>query len=116
MSACCCHQGERKPMSLLRRSGEVAAWAIPAAILALMPKCPVCLAAYVALWTGIGLTLSTATFLRTALVALCAVSLLFLIAKMLGAQYWRTWLAQLMAKSDWKLLRTAGCNKIASEK
>jgi hypothetical protein len=81
MSACCCHQDERKPMSVLRRSGEVAAWAIPATILALMPKCPVCLAAYVAVWTGIGLTLSTASYLRTVLLAACAVSLLFLVAK-----------------------------------
>jgi hypothetical protein len=85
MSACCCRQDERKPMSLLRRSGEVAAWAIPATILALMPKCPVCLAAYVAVWTGVGLTLSTASYLRTALLAVCVVSLLFLFVK----YFWR---------------------------
>jgi membrane protein implicated in regulation of membrane protease activity len=84
MSACCCNQNERKPMSMLRRSGEVAAWAIPTAVLALMPKCPICLAAYVALWTGIGLTLSTATYLRTALLAVCVLSLLPLVVKYLG--------------------------------
>jgi hypothetical protein len=81
MSACCCRQDEQKPMSLLRRSGEVAAWAIPAAVLALMPKCPICLAAYLAVWTGVGLTLSTASYLRTVLVAACVVFLLLFIAR-----------------------------------
>jgi hypothetical protein len=45
----------------------VAGWVGSAAGLALMPKCPACIAAYVALGTGLGISLSAATHLRTAL-------------------------------------------------
>jgi hypothetical protein len=48
-----------------------------------MPKCPVCLAAYVALWTGLGLSFSTATYLRWGLLFVCVATLFFLIVKSL---------------------------------
>jgi len=51
---------------------------IPSTILALMPKCPVCLAAYVAVGTGLALTATVAAFLRTALIALSTVWLAYL--------------------------------------
>ena len=50
----------------------------------MVPKCPACLAAYVALWTGLGLSLSTATYLRWVVLFLCAAALLFLVARRLG--------------------------------
>jgi hypothetical protein len=37
----------------------------------LVPKCPLCIAAYLAIGGGLGMSLTTATHLRTALVWLC---------------------------------------------
>jgi len=79
----------RRPASWLRRGGDLAGWIVPTATLALLPKCPVCVAAYVALATGIGISLPTATYLRAMLVALCVGSLSFIIAKRLRSLFAR---------------------------
>jgi hypothetical protein len=73
----------RQPASPLRRVRQFAGWIIPSATLALLPKCPLCVAAYLALATGIGLSLPTATYLRATLVALCVASLSFLAVRQL---------------------------------
>jgi len=84
MSACCHAARDRKTPTWARRIREMFAWVLPRALLVLVPKCPACLAAYVALWTGLGLSLSTATYLRWALLFLCVASVLFLIVKRLN--------------------------------
>jgi hypothetical protein len=73
----------RRPASRLRLGGEIAGWIVPAATLALLPKCPACVAVYVALATGIGVSLPAATYLRAMLVVLCVASLVFVAARRL---------------------------------
>ena len=60
---------------------EVVAWATPGVILVLLPKCPLCIAAYIAIGTGIGISVSTAAYMRLALVTFCVVSLSALVVR-----------------------------------
>jgi hypothetical protein len=76
--------GESHPLTFARRCLDIAGWMVPGTILALLPKCPACLAAHVAVWTGLGLSLSTATYLRTSLLILSVASLVYLVVKRLG--------------------------------
>jgi hypothetical protein len=56
---------------------------IPPLMLAFIPKCPICLAGYIAVATGLGVSITTATYLRFLLIFLCIGSLLFFLAKQL---------------------------------
>ena len=76
-SSCCCqrkpHTGDEahQQKSWLRRVRGAAGWILPSALLALMPKCPLCLAAYVALGTGVTMSASSAHILMRTLTILC---------------------------------------------
>ena len=83
MSACCDAASDRKTPTRVRRFREIFAWILPSALLVLVPKCPACLAAHVALWSGLGLSLSTAAYVRWGLLFLCVASLLVLVVKRL---------------------------------
>ncbi len=74
-----------RPASRLHPFGELAGWMVPGAILAVLPKCPVCVAAYVALATGAGISLPTATWLRASLAALCVAALVYVAGRRLFA-------------------------------
>ena len=78
MSTCCAAARARKTSARARTVRELVAWVLPSAILVLVPKCPACLAVHVTLWTGLGLSLATATYLRWVLLSLGVASLLFL--------------------------------------
>jgi hypothetical protein len=65
------------------RGVAAAKWIAPSAILALLPKCPLCVVAYVALITGVGISVTTATYLRYGLLFFCIGALSFMAAKYL---------------------------------
>jgi Flp pilus assembly protein TadB len=75
-----CCAGISKP-SRARRSLDAAGYIVPSAILVLLPKCPACIVAYLAMGAGIGVTLSTAATLRAALVIVCVLCLAYLTAR-----------------------------------
>jgi hypothetical protein len=82
MSNDCCQLQARRPRpTRLRRRGEFAGWLLSGATLVLMPKCPACLAAYIALVSGVGISFSTASYLRTLLLVLTVGSISFLVAR-----------------------------------
>ena len=94
MSARCCEEtrdggNASRSASRWRCGGEMAGWILPTATLALLPKCPACVIGYVALATGIGISLPTATYMRITLIALCLASFVFVIAMRLRALVWR---------------------------
>jgi hypothetical protein len=82
MKACSCANG---PQTIVggagapryRRFLNFIGWIIPTAILALIPKCPVCVAGYAVIGTSVGFSLSAFAQLRLALIVLCVVSLSF---------------------------------------
>ena len=67
--------------SIVRRAVDLVGWIVPGAILALIPKCPICLAGYIALWTGLGLSVAAAANLRVLLIIVCVILLIFLAAR-----------------------------------
>jgi hypothetical protein len=75
--SCCCHD-QPATRSPLRRLAAPFEWILPAVVLAAVPKCPACLAAYVAVWTGIGLSFSAASHLRTGMLLAGGASIIFL--------------------------------------
>jgi hypothetical protein len=70
--------------SAWRRVRSVASWILPGVILAAMPKCPVCVTAYVALFTGCGISLAAAGVARSLVVVGCIGFFAYLAVKSLG--------------------------------
>ena len=71
--------GERR---LLQRARGAAAWALPSFALALVPKCPLCIAAYLTIGGGLSVSLTTVTQLRTLLMWFCWSVLMLLAVRM----------------------------------
>jgi hypothetical protein len=63
----------------MRRVRNTGGWLVPAVLLAVLPKCPLCFVALFAAATGVGLSVVAVTYLRMALLVLCVAALLFLL-------------------------------------
>jgi hypothetical protein len=75
--------GKAHPSSTKQRRFVLAKFSLPTLILALLPKCPACFAAYIALGTGISVSVATASFLRTLLIAICLAALVWILTSAL---------------------------------
>lgn len=79
----CCQasatRDEPRASSSVKRIGGALEWIIPGAILVVMPKCPACVAAYIALATGVGISFTAASHLRMLVLVLCIAALAYLV-------------------------------------
>ncbi len=66
------------PSPVAHRGFALAKCSLPTLILAFLPKCPACFAAYVALGTGISLSVAAASLLRTLLIGICVATLVWI--------------------------------------
>ena len=71
MTGTCCTSG-RGPHPLARRLSEVIASILPAGLLVLLPKCPLCLTMWLALATGLSVPVAGIAWLRGGIVLLWA--------------------------------------------
>jgi len=73
--------GNQRSVTRIRWYLSLGGWLVPSALLMLLPKCPACLAAYILMGTGVGLSLSTARTVQLLLMILCIASLSYLIVR-----------------------------------
>lgn len=76
-----------KPEGFFKRAARFIKPVLPAFLLAIVPKCPFCLAAYVALGTGIGLSVTSARFLHVFLLCAGIIPLSLYAANHIGAYF-----------------------------
>jgi hypothetical protein len=78
---CCEAQPAARRGSVARPWRSAGACVGSGTMLVLLPKCPVCIAAYLAVWTGAGIAAPIAGHLRLAMVAIFFASLAFLVVR-----------------------------------
>lgn len=84
------HEGDKMPVKaappqhIFKRGIRFIKPLLPAFLLAIIPKCPFCLAAYVALGTGIGLSVTSARWLHIALLGAAIIPLSLFVAIRIG--------------------------------
>jgi len=84
-SVLCATQKTSSPgkINFLKRVINAMRLVLPGTVLALLPKCPLCLAAYISLSTGMGISIASATWLRALLAMASVSSLIYVVAKKL---------------------------------
>ena len=78
-----CHRSAARYWRRWRSSGSCVGSGV---MLLLLPKCPVCIAAYLTVWIGAGIAAPIAGHLRFAMAAIFVVSLVFLLTRRLMAR------------------------------
>ena len=73
----------KPPTSMMHRTWRTTQWLFPSLLLVLMPKCPICIAAYVALFAGIGISVSTAHWIQILMWSFCLISLAYLTLRLI---------------------------------
>ena len=71
------------PPGLFRRAWRGIQWLFPTTLLVLMPKCPLCVAAYVALFTGVGISVTAARWIQILMLTICLISLSYLTVRLI---------------------------------
>lgn len=100
--ASCCHAGPRWAHPS-QRGWQIVGGVLSIAVWIFMPKCPLCVAAHVALWTGLGLSLTEASLLRSLLLLLSSLLLFYIITK----RVWVHWRHR--RRDDASMSRAAAC-------
>ncbi len=101
--------GDPQPRTFVQRCFNIAGWMVPSAILVLLPKCPACLAAYIAMGSD-----SRYQPLRTCgmlLVILCVASLAYL-----AARHLRGFIALIFRTKGTAKMKTSERSAIASSR
>jgi hypothetical protein len=79
----CCGAGSNNRPATFRSIFHFGGWLAPGAILLLVPKCPLCIVIYVGMFSGITLTISTASGVRFTLIAASLFVLIYLAVRRL---------------------------------
>jgi len=82
VSAYQCCRGEPKSR-LAPRFWEITGYVFPGIILAILPKCPLCLAAWIAAGTGIGLSAAAASHVRALAIILSLAPSLYAVGRLM---------------------------------
>jgi hypothetical protein len=85
VTAQCC-TGGRRPRRLGRRLSGAPVSILPGAALMLLPKCPMCIAAWLALVTGIGVSAAAAMWVRGLIVVIWVVGAAVVMRQMMRGQ------------------------------
>lgn len=81
MTGQCCMGGPASRRSV-RRLPKLAASILPGIVMVLLPKCPLCLAAWLTVATGIGFSAAVAGFIRVGIAALWGAAVILVLTTM----------------------------------
>jgi len=77
--------GDPRPKSVVRRCLDFVGFLVPGSLLLVLPKCPLCLAAYLAAATGVGISLTGARLVQILLAVVSIASLSYVSTKHLSS-------------------------------